>query len=136
MSIVHTEARRGRPTYVRSTIDLAGVSLYGEVVSPAIGSWIEEANDHPGLWIGRCYRGEFASVARTTGERQIRLIVGAAEVAGDDVFDLERAVTESLGREAVFTAVSGPFGNEPPESMGHRERVGRLGTLAFPLQVR
>jgi len=108
---VHSQPLDAGPTDGRATLESRLRNPQLEVLGPVVSARVEQRHYLPGLRVGTLEPGGLAHVARTTGERQITQLVGAAVHDGDDVLDLEFQVEDHFRRQAVLAAMARPGGD-------------------------
>ena len=82
-----------------------------EVVLPLVPPWMKQFNGQVGVGVCGLRMIALTNVARTTGQRQIRVGICAAGTGRHNVLHLKREIEYGLRRAAVFTSVVRPLGH-------------------------
>lgn len=90
-----------------------------EVLPPAVSPRVEEPGQLAGQWLHACEIRALVEVAVRTGQGEVREVVAAFVLVGDDVLDLMADAQRRLGEPAVFAAMTGPPPHSSPEVLGH-----------------
>jgi hypothetical protein len=69
-----------------------------DVLFPTIPSWMEEGGDLSGVGINAGQVRALVEIARWAGEREVRRVIRATVLSGDDVFDVKAKAENSSGR--------------------------------------
>lgn len=83
-----------------------------KMLRPAIGAWVEKANQNAGARVHRTEVGALVSIAVETGEGEI-FGCGLATVFGaEDVIDFAAVINVALVDEAILADLPGAFRDE------------------------
>lgn len=82
--------------------------LQPEVFVPLVGARIEQAHKLAAIGVQPFNTIGFEQIAATTGEREVRQLIGTAGKRGDDVLDLEWEIEDGFRRLAVFAPMGSP----------------------------
>ncbi len=105
--IVEVESQNCRTTGGRATLNLRSIIAPGEVLRPALGARVIQA-DPPTTYRVRSMRlNPLEVVTHATGQPQICFVITPATCSWDDMLDLKRSEDQVLRAAAVATAITG-----------------------------
>jgi hypothetical protein len=93
----------------------------GEVLPPAVSPRVEEPGQLAGQWLQAREIRALVEVAVRTGRGEVRGVVAAFVLVGDDVLDLMADAQRRLREPALFAAMTGPPPHSSPLVIGHGE---------------
>lgn len=99
-------------------------SVEGKMIRPLFTARVEQRRHLARVGINAAKVRAFLVIALRAGEREIRRVIRAAMLPGDDVFDVKTEGGSGLRETAVFAALSGPLAHELADGAVHSGRLG------------
>lgn len=104
------------------------------MIVPKLSAWIEERNDLLGCRIDAGQVRSLVQVTTITGQREIRRIVGAPVLPGNDVFDLQCQRRMPLCQPTILASVLSSKPDRIAERGIHRQNLFRQKSASLSLE--